>query len=122
MRRNNLNLPEDPDARKKWPDPDCLKKPIHTLDLAKENITSIIWATGYKLDFGWLDIGQYDARGRPLHTRGISTEPGLYFVGLPWLSRRGSSFIWGVWHDAKFIADQIAIQHAYLDYRSPSES
>ena len=122
VRRNNLNLPEDPDARKKWPDPDCLKKPIHTLDLAKENITSIIWATGYKLDFGWLDIGQYDARGRPLHTRGISTEPGLYFVGLPWLSRRGSSFIWGVWHDAKFIADQISIQHAYLDYRSPSES
>ena len=121
VRRNNLNLPEDPEARKKWPDPECLKKPIHALDLAKENITSVIWATGYKLDFGWLEIGEYDVRGRPLHTRGISTEPGLYFVGLPWLSRRGSSFIWGVWHDAKFIADQIAIQHAYLDYRSPLE-
>ena len=121
VRLNNLDLPEDPEARKTWPDPECLKDPIHALDLVKENITSIIWATGYKLDFSWLDIGEYDARGRPLHSRGISNEPGLYFVGLPWLSRRGSSFIWGVWHDAKFIADQIAIQQAYLDYRPPLE-
>ena len=121
VRRNNLDLPEDPEARKTWPDPECLTNPIRALDLARENITSVIWATGYKLDFGWLDIGEYDVRGRPLHSRGISTEPGLYFVGLPWLSRRGSSFIWGVWHDAKFIADQIAIQHAYLDYRPPAK-
>lgn len=121
VRRNNLDLPEDPEARKTWPDPECLTNPIRALDLARENITSVIWATGYKLDFGWLDIGEYDVRGRPLHSRGISSEPGLYFVGLPWLSRRGSSFIWGVWHDAKFIADQIAIQHAYLDYRPPAK-
>ena len=121
VRRNNLDLPEDPEARKTWPDPESLTNPIHALDLARENITSVIWATGYKLDFGWLDIGEYDVRGRPLHSRGISSEPGLYFVGLPWLSRRGSSFIWGVWHDAKFIADQIAIQHAYLDYRPPAQ-
>ena len=121
VRRNNLDLPEDPEARKTWPDPESLTNPIHALDLARENITSVIWATGYKLDFGWLDIGEFDVRGRPLHSRGISTEPGLYFVGLPWLSRRGSSFIWGVWHDAKFIADQIAIQHAYLDYRPPAK-
>ena len=121
VRRNNFDLPEDPEARKTWPDPESLTNPIHALDLARENITSVIWATGYKLDFGWLDVGEYDVRGRPLHSRGISTEPGLYFVGLPWLSRRGSSFIWGVWHDAKFIADQIAIQHAYLDYRPPAQ-
>jgi len=121
VRRNNLDLPQDPEARKTWPDPECLTNPIRALDLARENITSVIWATGYKLDFGWLDIGEFDVRGRPLHSRGISTEPGLYFVGLPWLSRRGSSFIWGVWHDAKFIADQIAIQHAYLDYQPPAK-
>ena len=121
VRRNNLDLPEDPEARKTWPDPECLTNPIRALDLARENITSVIWATGYRLDFGWLDIGEFDVRGRPLHSRGISSEPGLYFVGLPWLSRRGSSFIWGVWHDAKFIADQIAIQHAYLDYRPPAK-
>ncbi|NQD96595.1 FAD-dependent oxidoreductase, partial [Pseudomonas sp. CrR25] len=50
------------------------------------------------------------------HQRGISSEPGVYFVGLPWLSRRGSSFIWGVWHDAKHIADHIATQRKYLAY------
>jgi len=46
----------------------------------------------------------------------VSSEPGVYFLGLPWLSRRGSSFIWGVWHDARFIADQIAIQEGYRAY------
>nr|GFC34165.1 hypothetical protein [Tanacetum cinerariifolium] len=51
-----------------------------------------------------------DAKGKPLHQRGVSTESGIYFLGLPWQSRRGSSFIWGVWHDAKYVADHIAIQ------------
>ena len=101
------------------PDPHCLTHPINELNLKKENITSVIWATGYKLDFKWLKIGEFDERGRPLHSRGISTEAGLYFIGLPWLARRGSSFIWGVWHDAKFIAEQIAIQRAYLRYQPP---
>ena len=73
-------------------------------------------ATGYRFDFGWLGGKGLDARGDPAHTRGISTESGIYFVGLPWQSRRGSSFIWGVWQDAKFIADQIAIQKSYLEY------
>ncbi|MGH4767230.1 FAD-dependent oxidoreductase, partial [Klebsiella pneumoniae] len=45
------------------------------------------------------------------------TEPGVYFLGLPWLSRRGSTFIWGVWHDAKYIADQIALQRQYQRYQ-----
>ena len=119
VQRTKLNLPEDPEAWKTWPDPECLINPIHALDLEQENITCIIWATGYKLDFKWLKIGEFDKRGHPLHSRGISTEAGLYFIGLPWLSRRGSSFIWGVWHDAKFIAEQIAIQRAYLRYQPP---
>jgi putative flavoprotein involved in K+ transport len=42
----------------------------------------------------------------------------LYFVGLPWQSRRGSSFIWGVWHDAKFVVDQIAIKQHYLAHHN----
>ena len=50
----------------------------------------------------------------------MSAEPGIYFLGLPWQSRRGSSFIWGVWHDAKFVADHIAIQRSYLAYQGPA--
>jgi putative flavoprotein involved in K+ transport len=45
----------------------------------------------------------------------------VYFVGLPWLSRRGSTFIWGVWHDAKYIADHIATQRKYFAYRDGSQ-
>ena len=63
----------------------------------------------------------FDENGRPKHQRGVSAERGIYFLGLPWLSRRGSSFIWGVWHDARFIADQIGIQRSYRAYKSPAE-
>jgi putative flavoprotein involved in K+ transport len=114
--RNGLDLPEEPEARVLPPDPDCVTHPIASLDLAAAGITSIVWATGYGLDFGWLQLDAFDSAGRPRHQRGVSVEPGLYFLGLPWLSRRGSSFIWGVWHDAKFIADHIATQRAYLSY------
>lgn len=115
--RHKLDLPEEPEARETWPDPESLTDPIWELDLAKAGITSIVWATGFALDFNWLKVGAFDQQGRPDHLRGISKEPGVYFLGLPWQSRRGSTFIWGVWHDAKFIADHIAIQHSYAAYR-----
>ena len=115
--RNGLDLPEEPEARVLGPDPDCMTHPILELDLACAGITSIIWATGFGVDYGWLQVDAFDDNGRPAHQRGVSTEPGVYFLGLPWLSRRGSSFIWGVWHDAKYLADQIAVQRGYLAYR-----
>ncbi|MEK9722502.1 MAG: NAD(P)/FAD-dependent oxidoreductase [Rhodospirillaceae bacterium] len=115
--RNGLDLPEEPDARVIDPDLDCLKTPILELDLAKAGVTTILWATGYGYDFGWLKADVFDETGKPRHQRGVTAEPGLYFLGLPWLSRRGSSFIWGVWHDARFLADQIAIQRSYLAHR-----
>lgn len=112
--RNGLDLPKDPDARKVWPDPDSVTNPIQALDLAEAGISSIVWATGFTLDYSWLQVDAFDEAGKPKHQRGVSAEPGVYFIGLPWLSRRGSSFIWGVWHDAKHVADQIAIQRNYL--------
>ncbi len=119
--RNGLELPEEPEARKREPDPDCVTDPLLALDLAQAGIVSIIWATGFALDFGWLKVDAFDEDGRPKHQRGVSPEPGIYFLGLPWLSRRGSSFIWGVWHDAKFLADHIATQRKYLAYRPSAE-
>ena len=62
----------------------------------------------------------YDEKGRPKHQRGVSAEAGIYFLGLPWQSRRGSAFIWGVWHDAKYLADHIARQQTYLNYHALS--
>ncbi|SPH19620.1 putative oxidoreductase CzcO [Ascidiaceihabitans donghaensis] len=116
-----LDLPPEPEAREVFSDPASLSDPIGSLDLAAEGITTIIWATGYKQDFGWLKVDAFDDKGAPIHQRGVSKEPGVYFLGLPWQSRRGSTFLWGVWHDAKFVADQIGIQRAYADYRGAAE-
>lgn len=114
--RNGLALPEEPQARRLGPLPGCVTDPVLELDLAAAGITTIIWATGYRTDYGWLDVDVLDAAGRPIHQRGVAAEPGLYFLGLPWLSHRGSSFIWGVWHDAGYVAAHIANQRHYFAY------
>jgi len=119
--RNGLDLPAEPEARIMLPDPDCITQPILELDLAKAGVTTIIWATGYSVDYGWLQVDAFKADGKPQHQRGVSSEPGIYFVGLPWLARRGSAFIWGVWHDARHIAEHIIKQRAYFDYRDASQ-
>lgn len=114
--RNGLDLPEEPEMRVIPADPACVTEPILELDLAAAGVSTILWATGYEYDFGWLQVDAFDAAGKPQHKRGVSAEPGLYFVGLPWLSRRGSSFIWGVWHDALYVADHIATHRQYFAY------
>jgi putative flavoprotein involved in K+ transport len=106
--RERLVLPEDPEARTVEPDPQCVIEPVRQLDLHAAGITSIVWATGYVLDFGWLKVDAFDERGAPVHRRGVTEVPGLYFLGLSWLSRRASSFIFGVEHDAAHLADHIA--------------
>ncbi|MEB3370912.1 flavin-containing monooxygenase [Saccharopolyspora mangrovi] len=112
--RNGLDLPEEPQARELGPDPACVTDPILELDLVAAEVNSIVWATGFAVDYGWLQVDAFDEHGKPKHRRGVSSEAGVYFLGLPWLARRGSSFIWGVWHDAKFVADHIATQRRYL--------
>ena len=114
--RNGIDLPEEPSARDLGPSPSAATTPLLSLDLAEAGITTVIWATGFATDYGWLQVDALDENGRPAHRRGVSTEPGVYFVGLPWLSRRGSSFIWGVWHDAKHVAGHIATQRSYAAY------
>lgn len=116
IERNGLDFPLEPEARHVDPDPDCVTNPVLELGLAAAGITAIVWATGFTVDYSWLPDNALDKNGRPDHQRGVSNEPGIYFLGLPWQSRRGSSFIWGVWHDAKAVADHIAIQRNYLEY------
>jgi putative flavoprotein involved in K+ transport len=105
-----LDLPLDPDARRFGPTPDCVTNPVLALDLGTAGITSIIWATGFVVDYGWLKVDTFDDKGRPRHDRGVAAVPGLYFLGLPWLSRRASPFLWGAWHDAAYLAGHIAGQ------------
>lgn len=116
VERNGLDLPEEPEAHVLGPTPECVADPLLEIDLAEAGVTSIVWATGFATDYSWLQVDAFDENGKPNHRRGVSSEPGVYFLGLPWLSRRGSSFIWGVWHDARYVADHISTQRAYLAY------
>lgn len=116
IEQNGLDLPPEPEAWELLDDPDCLTHPILSLDLAQAGITSIVWATGFKVDYRWMEVDVFDDQGYPVHKRGITAEKGIYFLGLPNQSNRSSSFIWGVWHDAKYIADHIGIHLDYLAY------
>lgn len=119
--RDRLDLSEEPAARRIHPDPECVTNPIRELDLSEAGIGAIVWATGFAVDYSWLKVDAFDEKGRPRHHRGVSSEPGLYFLGLPWQSQRGSSFIWGVWHDAKHVADRISMKRKYLAYHAAAK-
>lgn len=116
VERNGIDLPPEPEAWKLLDDPECVKHPIRELDLAQAGVKTILWATGFKFDYSWLQVDAFDEKGMPFHKRGISAEMGVYFLGLPELTNRASSFIYGTWHDAKYIADHIALQRDYVAY------
>ena len=81
--RYGLDFPEQPEARSMGPVPACVSDPTLEIDLAEAGITAIIWATGYAFDFSWLQVDVFDDAGKPQHQRGVSAEPGIYFLGLP---------------------------------------
>jgi putative flavoprotein involved in K+ transport len=90
------------------PPSDSTVPPTSTeLDLAAAGIGSVVWATGYELDFSWVDLPLFDEWGYPWHTRGVTTHPGLYAVGLPWLHSVGSSVLAGVGADAAHVVEHI---------------
>jgi putative flavoprotein involved in K+ transport len=107
VEQNGLNLPAEPEARAKYPDPPCVSKPLRQLDKRRIGLSSVIWATGYKFDFSWIDLPVLGARGEPKHHHGITSLPGIYFLGMPWLSKMSSSFLSGVADDAARLADCI---------------
>jgi putative flavoprotein involved in K+ transport len=76
-------------------------------DGSELEVDAIIWATGYRPDYSWIDLSIFDAAGRLRHRRGVTDLPGLYFLGLTWQHTRGSALIGWVKHDAEFIAEQI---------------
>jgi putative flavoprotein involved in K+ transport len=78
-----------------------------SLDLLEAGVGAIIWCTGVTGDFGWLRVPVLDARGTPLHDGGVSTVPGLYFLGFPWLRRRKSGIVYGIAEDAERIAAEV---------------
>jgi putative flavoprotein involved in K+ transport len=81
------------------------------LDLRNGRVRSIVWATGFRPDYRWLQVPVLDAKGRLLHDGGVVQAPGMYAIGLPVLRRRKSTFIHGAEDDARDLTDHLA---AYL--------
>jgi putative flavoprotein involved in K+ transport len=78
--------------------------PRLSLDLVREGITTVVWATGYRPDYSWLHVPVFDRKGRLRHSGGIVDAPGMYVLGLPFMRRRKSSFIDGAGADAAELA------------------
>jgi putative flavoprotein involved in K+ transport len=78
------------------------------IDLREAGIRSIVWASGFKADYSWIDLPTFDGRGHPRFTRGVSPVAGLYFLGLPWLHTWGSGRFLSVADDARHLVDVIA--------------
>jgi putative flavoprotein involved in K+ transport len=83
-------------------------------------VSTIVWATGFRPDFRWVQVPVFDDRGVPIHQRGVTAAPGLYFLGLRWQHTQGSGLLGGVGRDAAFLAAQIAEQAQ--EFRSRQEA
>jgi putative flavoprotein involved in K+ transport len=78
------------------------------LDLGSGEFRAAVWATGFRPDYGWLDVPVVDAKGQLRHEGGVAGSPGLYALGLPVLRRRRSTFIYGIEDDAREVIDHLA--------------
>jgi putative flavoprotein involved in K+ transport len=86
---------------------------VDYLDLRRENVAAIVWATGYDYDYDWLHAPVFDAQGRPLQERGVTQVPGLYFLGLHWMHTFKSGLLSGVGRDAEYLAEHISAERHY---------
>jgi putative flavoprotein involved in K+ transport len=87
---------------------DAEERTVRFEDGSELEVDGVIWATGYRPDYSWIDLPVFDPDGRLRHRRGVTDVPGLYFLGLTWQHTRGSALIGWVKDDAEFIAEQIA--------------
>ncbi|MFC9429699.1 MSMEG_0569 family flavin-dependent oxidoreductase [Streptomyces sp. NPDC056987] len=86
-----------------------------SLDPAAAGITSVVWSTGFSRDHRWIETPVFDGRGYPMHRRGVTNSPGLYFLGLPWQFTWGSGRFESVGRDAEFLADHIEASRRLAD-------
>ncbi len=110
-----LDEPGEPRVRERLPPTIVGDEPM-TLDLTDGSIRTILWATGFRPDYSWLHVDVLDHKGRVRHDGGVTTSPGMYLIGMPFLRRRKSSFIDGASDDATELTEHLA---SYLT-RSPA--
>jgi len=100
---HSVAAPVDERYRAVWqPDPSAT-----SLDLVEHGVRSVIWSVGFRPDYRFVEIPVFDGHGYPSHQRGVTTAPGLYFLGLPWLYTWGSGRLSGVALDSEYLADRI---------------
>ncbi|ABB56872.1 putative flavoprotein involved in K transport [Synechococcus elongatus PCC 6311] len=101
--QHQLEAPEEPPYQPCWQPTESQT----STQLLVAEIAAVIWCTGYRSDFSWVEVPVFDGSGLPVHQRGVTPVPGLYFIGLPWLHTWGSGRFCGVGQDAEYLADQI---------------
>jgi putative flavoprotein involved in K+ transport len=106
IEQQHIDAPEEPRYRPVW-EPE---REVLACDLAGANISAVIWCVGYGSDYRWIDVPVFDGSGYPRHRRGVTSRPGLSFVGLPWQYTWGSGRFSGVAQDAAYVVDHIAEQ------------
>ncbi len=84
------------------------EEPCLGLNLKASGIHTIVWATGYRPDYSWLDVPVLDRKGKIRHNGGITDSAGMYLLGMPFLRQRKSSFIHGAEDDARFVTQHLA--------------
>lgn len=92
---------------------------MRELALAAANVGAVVWVTGYRFDFSWVEAAALDDFGYPLAPGGVSACPGLCFVGLNWMTWRKSGILYGVGNDARSVAEHIVRR---LSTRSPGRA
>jgi putative flavoprotein involved in K+ transport len=83
---------------------------LERIDLARAGISTVLWTTGYRLDYSWIDAPIFDDFGYPRQRRGVTEVPGLYFVGLIWQHNQLSSTLVGASIEAEHVARQMGLQ------------
>jgi putative flavoprotein involved in K+ transport len=89
--------------------PKEVSSPVLHLNLTDAGVSAIVWASGFRCDFDWIKLPIFDDGGEPVHRRGVTELPGIYFLGLRWLYKRKSAFLLraGPAEDAAYLAEQI---------------
>jgi putative flavoprotein involved in K+ transport len=77
-------------------------------DRSSYDLDAVVWATGFRPDYSWMEVTGAVVDGRPAHQRGVTTVPGLFFLGLPWQHTRGSALLGFVKHDAAWLSGVMA--------------
>jgi len=119
--KTGLDAPAETSSDNGVAEPDEVLRPILEIDLKAAGISSIVWATGFRYDLDWVKLPVFDDAGEPVHQRGVTILPGIYFLGIRWLYKRKSHFMLkaGPAEDAAYIAEHIKTKGNQIDHPQP---